>query len=114
MLELLKSGAMTVENYQQLETEYAKNPTMLKLIGSYAEQQAGTKDAVGENQMLAIASRCTSCGNGSLKAFDDFLTVARYCSGRGRKDRKRRFDAEVSYTLMQEWDDLSSAMFERL
>ena len=113
-LELLKSGAMSVDDFRHFEKKYANNHTMLKLLSGYAKQHAeGLEDKVGRLRLGELAKRCSNSGTAELNAFDDLVLVARYCSGRGGSQR-HAFEADAARSMMSEWEKLSEAPMQKL
>lgn len=54
-MELLKSGIMGVADYESMLSRYSDNPTMLRLIGKYANEEAEKSDTADRQSFRAIA-----------------------------------------------------------
>lgn len=88
-LELLKSGILTGSEYAKLlnAAQAAGNPTMVRLVGKYAQDAAdaaaakyGQSDrAAAELRAIAYQSK-TNTGSAHLEAFDYLADVYRRCT----------------------------------
>lgn len=83
-LELLKSGILNASEYAKLmrEAQAAGNPTMVRMIGKYAEDAAAARgEKYGQNDETARTLRAVSyesrqnTGSEHLKAFDYMADV---------------------------------------
>ena len=85
-LELLKSGILTGSEYAKLlnAAQAAGNPTMVRLIGKYAQDAAAAKygqsdRAAAELRAIAYQSK-TNTGSAHLDAFDYMADVFHRCT----------------------------------
>lgn len=111
-LELLKSGALTVEDYYSFAERYESNATMLRVISKYAldasENADDTKDAVA----LRILSDNCKTGMGTvLRAWNELEGVASYCSGRGGSSRTA-IDPTHIISMGKWWEELAGQAIE--
>ena len=111
-LELLKSGALTVEDYYSFAERYESNATMLRVISKYAldasENADDTKDAVA----LRILSDNCKTGMGTvLRAWNELEGVASYCSGRGGGSRAA-IDPTHIISMGKWWEELAGQSIE--
>lgn len=111
-LELLKSGALTVEDYYSFAERYESNATMLRVISKYAldasENADDTKDAVA----LRILSDNCKTGMGTvLRAWNELEGVASYCSGRGGSSRAA-IDPTHIISMGKWWEELAGQAIE--
>lgn len=111
-LELLKSGALTVEDYYSFAERYESNATMLRVISKYAldasENADDTKDAVA----LRILSDNCKTGMGTvLRAWNELEGVASYCSGRGGSSRTA-IDPTHIISMGKWWEELTGQAIE--
>ena len=114
-LELLKSGAMSVDDFHHFEKKYANNHTMLKLLSGYAKQQAeGMEDKVGRIRLSDLAKRCAESGTAELRAFDELVFTAHYCSGRGSVGNPRPFNASTAHEMMGHWENQYEGIMKKL
>lgn len=113
-LELLKSGALTVEDYYSFAERYESNATMLRVISKYAldaSENAGDtkdKDAVA----LRILSDNCKTGMGTvLRAWNELEGLASYCSGRGGSSRTA-IDPTHIISMGKWWEELAGQSIE--
>lgn len=110
-LELLKSGALTVEDYYSLAERYDGNSTMLRVISKYAldaSENAADTDAVA----LRILSDNCKAGMGTvLWAWNELEGVASYCSGRGGSSRTA-IDPTHIISMGKWWEELAGQAIE--
>ena len=111
-LELLKSGALTVEDYYSFAERYESNATMLRVISKYAldasENADDTKDAVA----LRILSDNCKTGMGTvLRAWNELEGVASYCSGRGGSSRSVATPEHI-ISMGKWWEELAGQAIE--
>lgn len=111
-LELLKSGALTVEDYYSFAERYESNATMLRVISKYAldasENADDTKDAVA----LRILSDNCKTGMGTvLRAWNELEGLASYCSGRGGSSRSA-IDPTHIISMGKWWEELAGQSIE--
>ena len=111
-LELLKSGALTVEDYYSFAERYESNATMLRVISKYAldasENADDTKDAVA----LRILSDNCKTGMGTvLRAWNELEGVASYCSGRGGSSRSVTTPEHI-ISMGKWWEELAGQAIE--
>lgn len=111
-LELLKSGALTVEDYYSFAERYGSNTTMLRVISKYAldasENADNTKDAVA----LRILSDNCKTGMGTVsRAWNELEGVASYCSGRGGSSRTA-IDPTHIISMGKWWEELAGQAIE--
>lgn len=113
-LELLKTGAMTPEEYAHFADKYDENPTMLRLIGHYAGE-ASNKATDGKTSvaLAGIASACAAGESKAMRAWDDLERTAKYCSG-GGYDGGRRSTRDPGYimAMIKSWDSLTGEKIE--
>ena len=111
-LELLKTGAMTPEEYAHFADKYDENPTMLRLIGHYAGE-ASNKATDGKTSvaLAGIASACAAGESKAMRAWDDLERTAKYCSG-GGYDGGRRSTRDPGYimAMINSWDSLTGEL----
>lgn len=111
-LELLKSGALTVEDYYSFAERYESNATMLRVISKYAldasENADDTKDAVA----LRILSDNCKTGMGTvLRAWNELEGLASYCSGRGG-NRNAATSPDMVVSMGKWWEELAGQAIE--
>lgn len=111
-LELLKSGALTVEDYYSFAERYESNATMLRVISKYAldasENADDTKDAVA----LRILSDNCKTGMGTvLRAWNELEGLAGYCSGRGGS-RNAHTSPDFAISMGKWWEELAGQSIE--
>lgn len=111
-LELLKSGALTVEDYYSFAERYESNATMLRVISKYAldasENADDTKDAVA----LRILSDNCKTGMGTvLRAWNELEGLAGYCSGRGGS-RNAPTSPDFAISMGKWWEELAGQVIE--
>lgn len=111
-LELLKSGALTVEDYYSFAERYESNATMLRVISKYAldasENADDTKDAVA----LRILSDNCKTGMGTvLRAWNELEGLAGYCSGRGGS-RNAPTSPDFAISMGKWWEELAGQSIE--
>lgn len=110
-LELLKSGALTVEDYQGLAERYDSNPTMLRLVGKYAEEAAKNADASGDHASrmgYTAVALATKDGFGQIaRKFDEIIEVGMYCSGRTHRGDKTVSDPDHVVKMGKCWEEMT-------
>lgn len=111
-LELLKSGALTVEDYYSFAERYESNATMLRVISKYAldasENADDNKDAVA----LRILSNNCKTGMGTvLRAWNELEGVASYCSGRGGSSHTATDPTHI-ISMGKWWEELAGQAIE--
>lgn len=107
-VELIKTGVLTVDDYFGFADRYGENPTMLKLIGHYAKKAADSADDRKDRAALTVLAQDCAKGTGkTLKAFDELLTAANYCSGRGGNGT-RSTTPGVTISMGEKWDELTA------
>ena len=88
-LELLKSGIMTPDDYYALLDKYDNNPTMLRMIGKYAQDAADdmTDDRAARGALLQVSQACKDGQSSVMRTWDGLSQIVDYCSGQahGRK-----------------------------
>lgn len=105
-VELMKTGILTPDDYFNFADKYDGNATMLRLIGYYAREAAA--DAESRKDRIALTVLAQDCASGTgktLKAFDELLTAANYCSGRGGNG-KRSSSPGVTISMGEKWEQL--------
>ena len=111
-LELLKSGAMTVEDYYSFAERYESNATMLRVISKYAldasENADDTRDAVS---LRILADNCKTGMGTVLRAWNELEGVASYCSGRGGSSRTA-IDPTHIVSMGKWWEELAGQAIE--
>ena len=111
-VELMKTGVLTVDDYFAFADRYDGNPTMLKLIGYYAKEAADSTDNRKDKAALvALAQDCAKGTGKTLKAWDDMMTAANYCSGRGGIGNRRNIPG-VTLNMGEWWEQLSGEIVE--
>lgn len=106
-LELLKSGIMTVRDYEHFVKVYAENATMSRLISLYAAAAAAkTEDATEQAQLNEIAKKTKSLHVKELEALDTIEAAADTCTGRGAESTPTA--AEI-VTASKKWEELTKA-----
>lgn len=111
-VELMKTGVLTVDDYFGFADRYDGNPTMLKLIGYYAKEAADSTDNRKDKAALvALAQDCAKGTGKTLKAWDDMITAANYCSGRGGIGNRRNIPG-VTISMGEWWEQLSREIVE--
>lgn len=105
-VELMKTGVLTTDDYFNFADKYDGNATMLRLIGYYArEAAAATEDRKDKVALTVLAQDCANGMGKTLKAFDELLTAANYCSGRGGYG-KRRNSPGFTVSMSAKWKEL--------
>ena len=111
-VELMKSGIMTADDYFTLAAKYDGNTTMLRLLSKYAADAAADEDNRKDRAALITLSRDCANGTGTtLRAWDDLMNVANYCSGRGGSGN-RRITPGVTISMGEKWEQLSGEIVE--
>lgn len=111
-VELLKTGVLDVDDYFSFADRYDKNPTMLKLIGHYAKEAADNTDSPKDRvALICLAQDCAKGMGTTLRAWDEMIGVANYCSGRGG-DGQRRDSPGVTLSIGEWWEQLSGDFVE--
>ena len=111
-VELMKTGVLTVDDYFGFADRYDKNPTMLKLIGHYAKEAADNADSTKDRVALFCLARDCARGMGTtLRAWDEMIGVANYCSGRGGNGQ-RRDSPGATLSMGEWWEQLSGDFVE--
>lgn len=111
-VELMKTGVLTVDDYFGFADRYDANPTMLKLIGHYAKEAAGNADDRKNRVALTVLAQDCAKGTGkALKAWDNMMTVANYCSERGGSGGRRNIPG-VTLGMGEKWEQLSGEIVE--
>ena len=111
-LELLKSGALTVEDYYSFAERYESNATMLRVISKYAldasENADDTRDAIS---LRILADNCKTGMGTVLRAWNELEGVASYCSGRGGSSRTA-IDPTHIISMGKWWEELAGQAIE--
>lgn len=111
-LELLKSGALTVEDYSAFSEKYSGNSTMLKLVAKYALEASEKTDDVEDAAALRLLSDNCKTGMGTvLRAWNELEGVASYCSGRGGSSRTA-IDPTHIISMGKWWEELAGQSIE--
>lgn len=111
-LELLKSGALTVEDYSAFSEKYSGNSTMLKLVAKYALEASEKTDDVKDAVALRILSNNCKTGMGTvLRAWNELEGVASYCSGRGGSSRSVTTPEHI-ISMGKWWEELTGQAIE--
>lgn len=103
-IELMRSGILSPEEFENLANKNANNHTMLRLIGSYAKQKVAEADRENDfmarrklNTVVDMARRAD--GRAYLEVFDGIADTYNRCV---------RNPAMISF-----WDQLTSEAIER-
>lgn len=111
-LELLKSGALTVEDYYSFAERYESNATMLRVISKYAldasEDADDTKDAVA---LRILSDNCKNGAGAVLRAWNELEGLASYCSGRGG-NRNAATSPDMVVSMGKWWEELAGQAIE--
>lgn len=111
-LELLKSGALTVEDYSAFSEKYSGNSTMLKLVAKYALEASEKTDDVKAAAALRILSDNCKTGMGTvLRAWNELEGVVSYCSGRGGSSRSVTTPEHI-ISMGKWWEELAGQAIE--
>lgn len=111
-LELLKSGALTVEDYYSFAEWYESNATMLRVISKYALDASENADDTKDATALRILSDNCKTGMGTvLRAWNELEGVASYCSGRGGSSRTA-IDPTHIISMGKWWEELAGQAIE--
>lgn len=111
-LELLKSGALTVEDYYSFVERYKGNATMLRVISKYALDASENADNTKDAAALRILSDNCKTGMGTvLRAWNELEGVASYCSGRGGNSRTA-IDPTHIISMGKWWEELTGQAIE--
>ena len=111
-VELMKTGVLTVDDYFSFADRYSENSTMLKLIGHFAREAAGSADDRKDKAALTVLAQDCAKGTGkTLKAWDSMMTAANYCSGRGGSGNRRPTPG-VTLSMGEWWEQLSGEIIE--
>lgn len=111
-LELLKSGALTVEDYYSFAERYESNATMLRVISKYALDASENADDTKNAVALRILSDNCKTGMGTvLRAWNELEGVASYCSGRGGSSRTA-IDPTHIISMGKWWEELAGQAIE--
>lgn len=105
---LMKTGILTTDDYFNFADKYDGNATMLRLIGYYAREAATDAESRKDRIALTVLAQDCAIGTGkTLKAFDELLTAANYCSGRGGNGT-RSTTPGVTINMGEKWDTLTA------
>ena len=111
-LELLKSGALTVEDFYSLSERYESNTTMLRVISKYALDASENADDTKDALALRILSDNCKTGMGTvLRAWNELEGVASYCSGRGGSSRSVTTPEHI-ISMGKWWEELTGQAIE--
>lgn len=111
-LELMKTGVLSADDYYNFADKYDGNPTMLKLIGYYAKEAAeNAEDRKDKVALHVLAQDCAKGIGKTMKAWDNLMTAANYCSGRGGSGIKRNAPGHV-ISMGEWWEQLSGGIIE--
>ena len=111
-VELMKSGILTADDYYSLAEKYDGNVTMLRLLSKYAADAATDADNRKDRVALTVLSQDCAKGTGKiLKEWDNMMTVANYCSGRGGSGNRRPTPG-VTLSMGEWWEQLSGEIVE--
>lgn len=111
-LELMKTGVLSADDYYNFADKYDGNPTMLKLVGYYAKEAAeNAEDRKDKVALLVLAQDCAKGIGKTMKAWDNLITAANYCSGRGSSGIKRNAPGHV-ISMGEWWEQLSGGILE--
>ena len=111
-LELLKSGALTVEDYYSFAERYDGNSTMLRLLSKYALDAADGTDDVKEAAALRMLSDNCKTGAGAvLRAWNELEGLADYCFGRGGS-RNAPTSPDFAISMGKWWEELAGQSIE--
>lgn len=111
-LELLKSGALTVEDYYSFAERYESNATMLRVISKYALDASENADDAKSAAALRILSDNCKTGMGTvLRAWNELEGVASYCSGRGGSSRSVTTPEHI-ISMGKWWEELTGQSIE--
>lgn len=111
-LELLKSGALTVEDFYSLSERYESNTTMLRVISKYALDASENADDTKDAAALRILSDNCKTGMGTvLRAWNELEGLAGYCSGRGGS-RNAPTSPDFAISMGKWWEELAGQSIE--
>lgn len=113
-LELLKSGILTADDIFSMVDKYDSNITMLRLISKTAKELADDKQHTDAKTRGLLYTLCNQIGNGknsTMRGFDDLVTLANYCSGRGAGGTQRTTPAHT-VAMAGKWEELASTAVE--
>lgn len=111
-LELLKSGALTVEDYYSFAERYESNATMLRVISKYALDASENADDAKSAAALRILSDNCKTGMGTvLRAWNELEGLAGYCSGRGGS-RNAPTSPDFAISMGKWWEELAGQVIE--
>lgn len=111
-LELLKSGALTVEDYYSFAERYESNATMLRVISKYALDASENADDNKDVAALRILSDNCKTGMGTvLRAWNELEGVVSYCSGRGGSSRSVTTPEHI-ISMGKWWEELAGQAIE--
>lgn len=86
---------------------------MLKLIGHYAAEAADSTDNRKDATALRVlANECATGKGKTLKAWDELMTVANYCTGRGASGTRRDHAGKGALSMGKWWEQLSGELVE--
>ena len=107
-VELLKSGALTADDYTALAEKNDDNPTMLKVIAKYAKEAANdTERTASERGRLSAISTIAKDGKPkTIRNWDDLSTVADYCSN--QRNTKTANNYEHTMQMSEAWEECSA------
>lgn len=111
-LELLKSGALTAEDFYSFAERFESNATMLRVISKYALDASENADNTKDSLALRILSDNCKTGMGTvLRAWNELEGVASYCSGRGGSSRTA-IDPTHIISMGKWWEELTGQAIE--
>lgn len=111
-LELLKSGALTVEDFYSFSERFESNATMLRVISKYALDASENADNTKDSLALRILSDNCKTGMGTvLRAWNELEGVASYCSGRSGSSRSVTTPEHI-ISMGKWWEELTGQAIE--
>lgn len=99
-LELLKSGIMTVSDFDAMLAQYGENATMSRLIHKFADERRQTvTDTAERQQMAAIAARAKVSSDGASGSWRELVNAAKIYSG-----AREPLRSGYVFSMQEHWD----------
>lgn len=106
-VELLKSGVLSVDDFENLAAKYDENPTMLKYIAKYAKEtaKAANIDRTEQGRLLVLNNVLKNGTPKVLRAWDELDKAAEYCSNQVHSST--RSNPRYTVTIGNQWENIT-------
>lgn len=112
-IELLKSGILSAEDMTGLASKYDNNPTMLRIISTYAQNaaEAHKDDRESKHAFMAIHNVTKDGLSSAARNWDTLSTMADRCAGVSRVGSLTSAPKFVA-SMNRHWEEVSSNVVE--